>query len=109
MADLGVPLAEEKTVSPDTILTVLGIEIETTVMQAWLPEDKKAMMVTLIGTMLRKEKMRVREVQVLLGHWNFACFVVRAGRTFCRRLGRPYQVCLYCNIGCVCWWGLRQT
>ncbi|KAJ1125403.1 hypothetical protein NDU88_003835 [Pleurodeles waltl] len=36
--------------------------------------------------MLDRRKVTVREIQVLLGHLNFACRVVRAGRTFCRRL-----------------------
>ncbi|KAJ1135276.1 hypothetical protein NDU88_001717 [Pleurodeles waltl] len=50
------------------------------------PSDKKRDMVDRINDMLRKRKVTVRHVQVLLGHLNFACRVVRAGRTFCRRL-----------------------
>lgn len=43
--------------------------------------------VKFLECMLTQEKVKVREIQVLLGHLNFVCRVVRAGRTFCRRLG----------------------
>ena len=87
MEYLGLPLAEEKTVGPDTVFTFLDIEIDSRTMEARLPGDKKRVMLNLILTMLAKDKPRVKEVQVLLGHLNFACRVIRAGRTFCRRLG----------------------
>ena len=37
--------------------------------------------------MLWKDKVRVKEVQILLGHLNFAGRVIRMGRNFGRRLG----------------------
>ncbi|XP_069093123.1 uncharacterized protein [Pleurodeles waltl] len=86
MGDLGVPLAPEKTVGPTTALSFLGIELDTVEGMARLPADKKADMMERIFGMLGRSKVTVREVQVLLGHLNFACRVVRAGRTFCRRL-----------------------
>ena len=87
MSDVGVLIALDKTVGPDTVLTFLGIEIDAVAMQARLPMEKKEAMVSLIKRMLSSEKVKVRDIQVLLGHLNFACRVVRAGRTFCRRLG----------------------
>ena len=87
MADLGVPMAEKKTVGPDTVLAFLGIEIDSMTMQARLPEDKRAAMLLMLTAMLAKEKVRVREVQVLLGQLNFACRLIQASRTFCRKLG----------------------
>ena len=87
MEQLGVPLAEENTIGQDKTLTFLGIEIDLVTMTARLPADKKRVMLALIWTMLKPIKVTVKEVHVLLGHLNFACRIVREGRTFCRRLG----------------------
>ncbi|KAJ1202202.1 hypothetical protein NDU88_006003 [Pleurodeles waltl] len=86
IGDLGVPLAPEKTVGPAMVLTFWGIKLYTGMMVAQLPLDKQRNMIVTISQMLRKNKVTVREVQVLLGHLNFECRVVRVGRTFCRRL-----------------------
>ena len=64
------------------MLTFLGIEIDSLNMVARLLWDKKDAMGALLRVMLAKEKVRVREVQVLLGPLNFACRMVRAGQTF---------------------------
>ncbi|KAJ1137200.1 hypothetical protein NDU88_003613 [Pleurodeles waltl] len=56
-------------------------------MVARLPQEKKEVMAETIKDLLRRHKGTVRDIQVLLGYLNFACRVVRAGRTFCRRLG----------------------
>ena len=39
-AELGVPLAEEKTVGPSTVITFLGIELDSIRFEARLPQDK---------------------------------------------------------------------
>ena len=39
-AELGVPLAEEKTVGPSTVITFLGIELESIKFETRLPQDK---------------------------------------------------------------------
>ncbi|KAJ1145549.1 hypothetical protein NDU88_011835 [Pleurodeles waltl] len=44
-------------------------------------------MMRTLTDILQRRKVTVRDIQVLLGHLNFACRVVWAGRTFCRRLG----------------------
>ena len=46
---LGVPIAHEKTVTPTACLVFLGIEINTSVMQARLPGDKLAAIATLMN------------------------------------------------------------
>ena len=46
---LGVPIAHEKTVAPATCLVFLGIEIDTSVMQARLPRDKLTAIATLMN------------------------------------------------------------
>lgn len=76
MGYLGVPLAPEKTQGPCVVLSFLGIELDSVQMEARLPGDKKRQMLLLLVELLGKAKVLVREVQVLLGHLNFACRVV---------------------------------
>ncbi|XP_078503741.1 uncharacterized protein LOC144762432 [Lissotriton helveticus] len=85
--ELGVPLAPDKTEGPCTSLTFLGIEIDTLSMVARLPVAKVKEMSAFIHLVLGERKVVLKTVQKLLGYLNFACRVVRAGRTFCRRLG----------------------
>ncbi|KAI8488950.1 hypothetical protein Bbelb_334680 [Branchiostoma belcheri] len=39
-SDVGIPLADDKTFSPDTTMTFLGIELDTLAMEERLPQDK---------------------------------------------------------------------
>ena len=85
-ADLGIPIAHEKTVGPTQILTFLGIELDSTQMELRLPEDKIVKCVTLLQTSSRRKKMTLREIQSLIGSLSFACVAVTPGRAFLRRL-----------------------
>ncbi|XP_072254328.1 uncharacterized protein, partial [Pyxicephalus adspersus] len=82
----GVPLAGEKTEGPTTVLTFLGIELDTVVMECRLPLAKLDGLRGDVSRALERRKMRLQEVQSLLGKLNFACRVIRMGRIFCRRL-----------------------
>ena len=84
--DLGIPLADEKTISPTTRLTFLGVEIDTSDMTLRLPSDKLDELLQKISFVLKSKKVTLREMQSLLGSLNFACRVVVPGRAFCRRL-----------------------
>ena len=85
---LGVPLAPEKTEGPSTTLTFLGIELDTCLMEARLPPDKLEKCSRKISEALsaKKNKIKLRELQQLLGLLNFVCQVVTPGRCFLRRL-----------------------
>lgn len=87
-AELGVPLAEEKTEGPATRLTFLGIQLDTVQGMSSLPRDKLATLKRMVGETLAKEKCTLKQFQTLLGHLNFACRVVSPGRAFCARLAR---------------------
>ncbi|XP_077779111.1 uncharacterized protein LOC144326428 [Podarcis muralis] len=86
--DLGVPLAAEKTEGPATRLTYLGIELDTVAQSSRLPVEKIAALKQLIQDTLKLRKITLRQIQSLLGHFNFACRVVSPGRPFCARLAR---------------------
>ena len=83
---IGIPIAHEKTEGPSRVMTFLGIELDSEVMQATLPSDKIEKCRTLITQLLHRNKVRLRELQSVIGTLNFACAVVRPGRTFLRRL-----------------------
>jgi hypothetical protein len=84
--ELGLPLAPEKSEGPVTALTFLGIKLDTVAMTASLPEERLAQLKALIVGWKMKERASVRELQSLTGLLNFACFVVRPGRFFLRRI-----------------------
>ncbi|CAG2186129.1 unnamed protein product [Mytilus edulis] len=86
MPELGVPLAEDKTVLPVEILTFLGIEFDTIAMELRLPKVKLIEIKQRITVILGCKKVKLRELQSLIGLLNFACQVVVPGRAFCRRL-----------------------
>lgn len=58
----------------------------TLLMETRLPRDKIDKCISLILNFLRRKKVTLMEVQSLANLLNFACFVVRLGRAFLRRL-----------------------
>ena len=85
-ADIGVPMASEKTEGPSQVLTFTGIELDCNRHEARLPREKVEKCVTTIQGFLTKRKVTLRELQSLIGLLNFACSVVVPGRVFLRRL-----------------------
>ena len=81
-ADLGVPLAAEKTKGPSTQLTFLGILLDTNRMEIHLPNDKLQHIRTELASWLQKESATKREILSLVGLLQHATKVVRSGRTF---------------------------
>ena len=84
--NLGVPMAPEKTISPSSVLCLVGRELDTDKMEARLLEEKLRKCVTLIYEFLKRKKVSLKEMQSLIGLLNFTCSVVIPGRTFLRRL-----------------------
>ena len=83
---LGIPMAPEKTVGPSTTLTFAGIELDTVLMEACLPQEKLDKCRELLSAFLRRRKVTLQEIQSLTGLLNFACTVVVPGRAFLHRL-----------------------
>ena len=87
-ADIGIPLAPEKTLGPAQVLTFLGIELDTNNMIARLPDDKlnkcKQEILRLLPSTINS--VRLKQLQSIIGLLNFACQVVTPGRAFLRRL-----------------------
>jgi hypothetical protein len=79
---LCIPTAHDKTVGPVQVIEFLGILLNSQKMLASLPMTKVERIVLLLQTFLDKKSCTKHELQVLLGHLNFACRVVIPGRSF---------------------------
>ena len=64
-SELGVPLAPEKIIGPSTVITYLGIEIDSTSQVLRLPPDKLAELNSLLHVWSGRKKCTKREVVVI--------------------------------------------
>lgn len=69
----GIPLAPEKTEGPCTVITFLGIVLDSEAMECRLPEAKLADLKTKIASLIGLRKVQLRLLQSVLGKLNFAC------------------------------------
>lgn len=84
--ELGIPVAWHKLVGPSTVLTFLGIEIDTMTGQLRLPGDKLARLNEVLSVWSERRCCTKRELLSLIGTLHHAAVVVRPGRVFLRRL-----------------------
>lgn len=73
---IGIPIKETKTVWQTTILTIYGIEKDTNVMQNRPPKEKLVKLKHQLYDCVHKRKIKLKELQSLIGLLNFACMVV---------------------------------
>ena len=83
---LGVPVAVHKTEGPSTVVSFLGILIDTISFELRLPTEKVMRLQSLIRGWIQKQACTRKELECLLGHLAHAASVVRPGRTFLRQL-----------------------
>ena len=90
---LGVPVAPEKTEGPLSVITFLGIEIDTVAGQLRLPRDKLLRLQASLrqwmqpgNSSLPRRSGRKRDLLSLIGLLHHATKVVRPGRAFLRNL-----------------------
>ncbi len=76
----------QKLEGPMTVLTFLGIEIDTVAMQLCLPRAKLVELRELVTEWKDKPRCLKRELKSLTGKLQHACLVVKPGRSFLRRL-----------------------
>ena len=86
LESLVVPVAVEKIEGPATIVTFLGILIDTSRFELRLPEPKINYIRELIGTWRAKCSGRCNEFESLLGHLSHAATIIKQGRIFLRHL-----------------------
>ena len=74
-AYLGVPIAQEKTLGPSTVLHFAGITLDSVRQEA-----------SLLESFLKRRKVTLRELQSFFGLLNLTCSVIVPGRAFLRRM-----------------------
>ncbi len=79
-SELGIPIAEEKTMGPATSIEFLGINLDSDKFQASLPKEKIDRIILVSSTLLEKPNCSKRELLSLLGHLNFAMRIIPQGR-----------------------------
>ena len=84
--ELGLPIVLEKLVWPSTVVTFLGIEIDSVAQELRLPQAKLARIQATIRYWEGRRTASKRDLQSLIGLLNHAAAVVRPGRTFLRQL-----------------------
>lgn len=85
----GVPWSrdkDEREGTPTTFLVFLGVGIDTVAMQCRLSIERQAELRALLDEWLTKRSCTIKELQSLIGKLTFAARMVRAARSFVRRL-----------------------
>jgi len=85
-AQLGVPIASRKTDGPTTVVTFLGILVDTDKGELHLPQDKLQWLRGLLDDWGECKPCTCKELECLIGLLNHACKVVRAVHSFLRRM-----------------------
>lgn len=83
--DLGIPLNEEKKVGPVTNLIFLGLELDSVTQTIRVPFPKVQKAQNALVSLITSKKIRLRQLQSLVGQLNFICKAIPAGRAFNRR------------------------
>lgn len=83
--DLGVPIAEDKTLGPTTILPFLGFIIDSALGIVFIPHEKLAKLHAQLTPMLNMKKMFVRDLESVTGLLSFCSRAIPSARTFIRR------------------------
>ena len=85
-AELEVPLAEEKTLGPSTVITFLGIELDSVKFEARLPVPKLVKAKSAVNKFLSLKSATKRQLLSLIGYLHHCCKVIAQARPFLRRL-----------------------
>lgn len=86
MSELNIPIKSSKTCLPSTVLSFVGIELDSISMEKRLPMDKVTKIKLLLAQFKSRKHVTLRDLQSLIGLLQFACSVVTPGRPFLRRL-----------------------
>jgi hypothetical protein len=83
--ELGVPIAEYKTVGPSNIITFLGFIIDTVLMMVRIPEEKLQRLRNLLQPLLYKKKVSLKDLESLTGLMAYCSRAILSSRAFIRR------------------------
>ena len=80
------PVVASKTLGLSQVLEFMGIELDTTCMEARLPADKLQRTRDVLHSFTTPRSVWLVELQSLIGTLQFACKAVVPGRTFLQRM-----------------------
>jgi hypothetical protein len=83
---LGLPISPEKLEGPVNRIIFLGIQIDTVNMTISLDEDRLKQITSSLSDWMNKSTASITQLQSITGLLSFAAKVIRAGRTFLRRI-----------------------
>ena len=83
---INIPINNNKTIEPTSMLTIYGIVVDSVAMESRLPQDKVHKIKGLLTDFAKRKKVQLKQLQSLIGLLNFACGVIVPGRAFLRRL-----------------------
>ena len=100
--EIGMPLAEEKTLGPTNIIEYLGLVLNLLRQLILIPETKRnkcfAKIETFLSTVQDGKRVTIKMIQKLAGSLNFICQALPAGKPFLQglykltRAAKPGQV-----------------
>ena len=67
------PVVAAKTLGPSQVLEFMGIILDSTLVEAHLPEDKLTHLRTLLAPFKGQHSVRLVDLQSLIGTLQFAC------------------------------------
>ena len=80
--DLDIPFAPGKTFTPSTQLEFMGILLDSSLIEARLPDDKLTRLRSLVSVWQSKTSCRLHDLQSLIGSLHFTCKVVAPSHPF---------------------------
>ncbi len=83
-SELGIPIAQEKTMGPATSIEFLGINLDSVKFQVSLPKEKIDRIILVSSSLIDSSRCSKRELLSLLGH--FAMRIIPQGRPFISHL-----------------------
>lgn len=84
-SELGVPIAEDKTMGPTTVLPFLGFIIDTVLQLVIIPKEKLEKLYCHLIPMLSKRKMLVKDLESVTGLLSYCARAIPSVRAFIRR------------------------
>ena len=85
-AEIGIPIADEKTVWASTSITFLGMLLQGISWTISIPDEKITRTVNLLQEICSKQKAMIKMLQKLAGLLNFLGRAIFPGRAFTRRM-----------------------
>lgn len=82
---LGIPIAEEKTMGPSTVITFLGFVINSELRMVIIPPDKLSKLRSLLEPMLTSKKIKIKDLESITGLLSYCSRAIPSSRAFIRR------------------------